>query len=375
MSMPFIDLHAQLARIREDLDRRMSAVIDHGRFIMGPEVRELEQQLAGFCGRGRAIGVSSGTDALLLAYMALGVGPGDAVLVPAFTFLAPAEVAVLLGAMPVFVDVDPVTFNMNPDKADEAVAELQARGGAQPRAIAAVDLFGIPADYPRLTALAQEHGLALIEDAAQSFGASRFDRTAGAFGDVACTSFFPAKPLGCLGDGGMCFTDDEELERRLRSLLNHGSGAERYEHVRVGINGRLDTIQAAALQAKMAVFPDEVEERNAVAARYHELLAGVDGLSLPAVPDGCTSVWAQYSVLARDGRHRQELLDKLAKAEIPYAIHYPRPVHLQPAYNQFGSGAGQCPVAEDLCERIFSLPMHPYLKEDDQVRIAEALQA
>ncbi|MGE4556742.1 MAG: DegT/DnrJ/EryC1/StrS family aminotransferase [Desulfovibrionaceae bacterium] len=374
MTIPFIDLKTQIARVRDDLDRRMAAVVEHGQFILGPEVKALESELAGFSGRSRAIGVSSGSDALLLALMALGVGPGDAVLVPAFTFVAPAEMAVLLGATPVFVDVDPVTFNMDPASAEQAVSELKKRPELRLKAIIAVDLFGVPAEFPRLAELAKEAGAALIEDAAQSFGAERFGRKSCSFGDISCTSFFPAKPLGCLGDGGMCFTDDEEIEAKIRSLLFHGCGEIRYEHVRIGVNGRLDTLQAAALQAKMTIFPDEIEKRNLVADRYRELLAGVKDLIAPQPPEGCTSVWAQYCVLSRDAAHRKALFAALDKEKIPHAIHYPMPLHQQPAYKQYADGPGQFPASESLCERIFALPMHPYLKEEDQARIAQALK-
>jgi len=411
--MDFIDLAAQQRRISEELKAGMAQVLAHGQYINGPEVRRLEETLAGYVGVRYAVGCASGTDALLMALMALGIGRGDAVFTTPFTFVATAEVISLLGATPVFVDIDPKTFNIDPAKLEEAivalkekalppppdarpspgVAAIQAafpnqriidrrigkgrraedRASAEasklrPRAVIPVDLFGLPADYDAIDAVAERHGLAVIEDAAQAFGGLYRGRRACSFGRIACTSFFPAKPLGCYGDGGMCFTNDEELDRILRSIRVHGQGSDKYENVRIGINGRLDTLQAAVLMAKFAIFPEEIEQRQVVAGRYGELLAGA--VKTPEVPEGYASVWAQYSVLARDSAERAALMARLKEAGIPTAIYYPKPLHLQGAFTGLGDREGSFPVSEDCAGRIFSLPMHPYLAADDQQRIA-----
>jgi dTDP-4-amino-4,6-dideoxygalactose transaminase len=387
--MDFIDLKAQQARIRGLIEDNIRAVLDHGKYVMGPEIQALEDKLGDFVGSRHAVACSSGTDALLMALMALDIGPGDAVFTTPFTFIATAEVISLLGAVPVFVDIDPQTFNIDPDKLEDAVEALRSGGAEQPalpglpngrdakltpRAIIAVDLFGLPCDYDRLEAVAERFGLELIEDAAQSFGAEFRYQKACSFGDVACTSFFPAKPLGCYGDGGMVFTRDDDLAERLQSIRIHGQGRDKYENVRIGINGRLDTIQAAVLLAKFDIFPEEIEARGEVAKRYSRLLSdGGSELVLPLTPQGYKSVWAQYSVLAKSREDRAEIQEKLKKAGVPTAVYYPTPLHLQTAYASLGYAKGAFPVSEDAADRIFSLPMHPYLNERDQRVIVDAI--
>ncbi|MDA8123798.1 MAG: DegT/DnrJ/EryC1/StrS family aminotransferase [Deltaproteobacteria bacterium] len=409
--MDFIDLAAQQRRIADKLNANIARVLAHGQYINGPEVSRLEETLAGYVGRKHAVGCASGTDALLMALMALGIGPGDAVFTTPFTFVATAEVIKLLGATTVFVDIDPVTFNIDPEKLEAAIETVKANavwpppkpslgiqalqaafpdrriidrrvanrrqgenagGPPRPRAIIPVDLFGLPADYDAINAIAERHGLKIIEDAAQSFGGVYKGKKACAFGDVACTSFFPAKPLGCYGDGGMCFTDDAGLDELLRSIRVHGQGSDKYENVRIGINGRIDTLQAAIVQAKFEIFPDEIALRQEVAARYNELLTGI--VETPTVPEGYCSAWAQYSVLARNAEERDAMQASLKKAGVPTAIYYPKPLHRQGAFASLGCPAGAFPLSEDCAARIFSLPMHPYLAEADQRRIAALLK-
>lgn len=383
--MDFIDLKSQQHRIRPLLEERIRAVLDHGRYILGPEVEELEQTLARFVGTRHAVGCASGTDALLMFLMAYDVGRGHVVFTTPFTFIATAEVIALVGAVPVFVDVDPETFTMDPDKLRLAVEALrrgdrslhplpEAALGARPKGIIAVDLFGVPADYPQLETIAEEEGLFVLEDAAQSFGARLHGVPACRFGHGAATSFFPAKPLGGYGDGGMCFTDDEAVAERLLSLRVHGQGSHRYEHVRLGLNGRLDTLQAAVLLAKWTLFEEECRLRRNVADRYTALLEELrPDLVVQKVPEGAESVWAQYSVLAPSSNERDAIRQRLQEAGIPTAVYYPVPLHLQPAFAPLGYKSGDFPVSEDLAGRIVSLPMHPYLEPDVQERIVKAL--
>lgn len=389
--MQFIDLAAQQRRIKEQIDARIQRVLAHGRYIMGPEVQELEEQLASYVGTRHALGCASGTDALLLGLMSYGLGPGDAIFTTPFTFIATAEVISLLGATPVFVDIDPVTFNLDPGRLKLAIQALKAGDPAihplpygrkmgsrelaalRPRGIIPVDLFGLPADYDRLQTIAADHDLFVIEDAAQSFGAAYRGRKAGSLGHIACTSFFPAKPLGGYGEGGMCFTEDDRLQEMMRSLRVHGQGQSQYDHDRIGMNGRLDSLQAAVLLAKFGIFPEEVELRQQVARRYTDQLASCPRLRTPAVPAGCLSVWAQYSLLAENGEHRAALQQKLKDAGIPTAIYYPKPLHVQTAFTALGYQAGDFPVSEDCASRIFSLPMHPYLQAAEQEEIAALL--
>jgi len=362
--LDFIDLKAQQQLIFSSLQKRIQRVLAHGQYIMGPEVQELEAQLAAYVGVKHAISCSSGTDALLMSLMAYGVGSGDAIFTTPFTFIATAEVIQLLGATPVFVDIEPRTFNMDPGALAEAIVALphnRRTGHLKPRGIIPVDLFGQPADYDQINALARQHGLFVLEDAAQSFGATYKGKRAGALAEVAATSFFPAKPLGSYGDGGAIFTDNDDLATVLRSIRIHGQGAHPYENVRIGVNGRLDTLQAAILLAKLEVFEQEVAARQKVAQRYSQALQGV--VEVPYIALDCTSVWAQYSVLTENRETRQQ---KLKEAGIPSAIYYPLPLHLQGAFAHLEYQPHDFPVSESVSGRILSLPMHPYLTEAEQ---------
>ena len=380
--MQFIDLGSQQKLIRDKIETNIQAVLAHGKYIMGPEIKELEERLAEFVGIEHAVACSSGTDALLLALMACGVGAGDAILTSPFTFIATAEAISLLGATPVFVDIDPKTFNLDPKHLEKAITALQKSSTDYPlpaispsslraKGIVTVDLFGLPGDYDSINAIAKKNSLFVIEDAAQSFGAQYKGKRTCSLGDIACASFFPAKPLGCYGDGGMCFTNNENLAQVMRSLSLHGQGSHKYENVRIGINGRLDTLQAAILHAKFDIFPKEIELRQEVAKRYTKLLSKLNnGVVPPHIPSRIQSAWAQYSILAKDERHRSELQTKLKEAGIPTAIYYPKPLHLQQAFQNLGYKEGHFPMSEDCSRRIFSLPMHPYLKSEEQERIA-----
>jgi UDP-2-acetamido-2-deoxy-ribo-hexuluronate aminotransferase len=379
--MQFIDLKEQQKRIRTKIDRNISAVLDHGQYILGPEVRELERQLAEYVGVKHALSCASGTDALLMALMAYDVGPGDAVFTTPFTFVATAEVISLLGATPIFVDIEPDTFNINPDCLTEAIAALEERNPGKyplpdgfekltPRGIIPVDLFGQAADYDRINALAKDKGLFVIEDAAQSFGAEYKSKKACSLAHVAATSFFPAKPLGCYGDGGMVFTDDEKLANKLDSIRVHGKGTDKYDNIRIGINGRCDTLQAAILLAKFEIFPEEIILRQEAASRYNQLLGASGKITCPVVRDGNLSAWAQYSLLIDD---RDAMLESLKAAQIPTAVYYPKPLHVQGAYAYLGYRPDDFPVSMKSASHIFSLPMHPYLSKQDQERIADVI--
>ena len=368
--IPFIDLQAQRARIKDKIDAAIARVLDHGGFIMGPEVKELEGQLAAFCGAGHAIGCSSGTDAVLLPLMAKGVGPGDAVFVPAFTFTATAEVVALLGATPVFVDVTPDTYTLDPASLEAAVDMIEGEGVLKPKAVIGVGLFGQPADYRAINALAHGRGLFVIDDAAQSFGATLDGKAVGTLADFTATSFFPAKPLGCYGDGGAVFTDDAEAVAVMRSILAHGKGTEKYDNVRIGINARLDTLQAAILIEKLAIFPDEIVARQRVADAYNAAFAET-GLITPTVLSGGTSVWAQYTLQSED---RDGVVKRIKDAGVPIAIYYPRAMTDQTAYQDYPVAPGGVPVSRALAQRVFSLPMHPYLEGDVQGRVIDAVK-
>ena len=375
MSIPFIDLKAQYALIEDVVRKGIDGVLEHGAYVMGPEIAEIENRLSNYSAVRHAVGCASGTDALIMALMALEVGPGDAVFTSPFTFMATAETIALLGATPVFVDVDPVTFNIDPDALRRKIGEIKdTRSDLTPKGVIAVDIFGQPADYDRIEPLAHNNGLFLIVDAAQSFGATYKGKPVCSLGDMACTSFFPAKPLGCYGDGGMVFAHNDELYKLLLSIRVHGMGEDRYENVRLGINGRIDSIQAAVLLAKFDIFPEELVKRQEVADRYEKLLADVEDFVTPVVAEECTSAWAQYSVLSRDAAHRTELMDRLKANGIPAAIYYPTSLHLQKAFAYLGYKPGDMPVSEEVGERIFSLPMHPYLTESDQETIAKVLK-
>ncbi len=369
--LDFIDLKAQQERLRPQLMERLRRVLEHGQYILGPEVFELEERLAAYVGVRHAITCASGTDALLMTLMAWGIGPGDAVFTTPFTFVATLEVICLVGATPVLVDIDPRTYNLDPQALERSLAEFGRQPRTEslrPRAVIPVDLFGQPADYERLNALAARHGLLVLEDAAQSFGAEYRGRKAGALAHAGATSFFPAKPLGGYGDGGAIFTDDDGLAEALRSIRVHGQGRHRYEHVRLGLNGRLDTLQAAVLLCKLEIFPEEVARRREVAERYSQALA--DAFITPYVAPECRPVWAQYSL---QSPRREELRARLEAAGVPTAVYYPLPLHLQPAYAFLGYQAGDFPVSEGVAQRIFSLPMHPYLSPADQERIIRLL--
>jgi UDP-2-acetamido-2-deoxy-ribo-hexuluronate aminotransferase len=369
--MEFIDLRQQYRRNKARIDARIQFVLEHGRFIMGPEVAELETRLADYAGVPHAVTCANGTDALQLSLMAAGVGPGDYVITTPFTFFATVEAIMMLGAVPLFSDVDPNSFNLCPERLEDTIRIQRTQLGSQLKAVIAVDIFGLPADYEAIEGVCNRAGLFLIEDAAQSFGAAQGQRRAGSFGDIATTSFFPAKPLGCYGDGGAVFTHSRELAETLRSLRVHGQGENKYRNVRVGMNSRLDSIQAAILLEKLAIFDAELEARQTVAKRYREQLP--DGLQCQQVADGMQSAYAQFSVRARDGS-RDQYVARLQSSRIPVQIYYPVPLHLQPALSQCGFTPGQFPVSEAIAEDVFSLPMHPYLDENSQHQIIAALQ-
>ena len=372
--IPFIDLGAQYRLIQDEVEAAVLRVLRSGQYIMGPEVDALEKELARFVGVRHAVSCASGTDALVMALMAKGVGPGDAVFTTPFTFMASAEAISLVGATPIFVDVDPTTFNIDPGALGKTARVKH--DDLTPRGIIAVDLFGLPADYAAIEQVANDHELFVIEDAAQSFGATHGNRRAGALASIGATSFFPAKPIGCYGDGGALFTDDDELADLLRSIRVHGQGADRYEHVRIGLTGRLDALQAAILSVKLKILPDELEQRQRVAAAYGRAIqeAGLP-LEIPTIPEGYGSAWAQYSLLAKDAEARTAFQAQLSAAGIPTGVYYPKPLHLQAAFASLGYSRGDLPVAESLSERVFSLPMHPYLSEEDIQTIVEAMHA
>ena len=369
--MQFIDLKAQQKRIKAKIDHRVQSVLNHGKYIMGPEVFELEEKLADYVGIKHCISCSSGTDALLIPLLAKSFGHGDAIITTPFTYIATAEVISLIGATPVFVDIYPKTFNINPKGIIKAIKEAKSKG-LKPRAIIPVDLFGLPARYRMIEKIAQENNLFIIEDAAQGFGGEIRGRKAGSFGDVATTSFFPAKPLGCYGDGGAIFTNDDNLAESMKSVRVHGGGVDKYENIRVGINGRLDTIQAAILLEKFKIFKnDEIILRNEVAKYYSKNIN--DNLETPFTPDNYLSSWAQYSILASSNLERDLIMGKLTDNKIPNVIYYRIPLHLQKVYKDLGYEEGDFPEAETVASKIFSIPMHPYLNKNQQDYIIEVL--
>ncbi len=365
----FIDLAAQQKLIAPELHAAMAKVLAHGQYILGPEVRELEAQLAAFADVPFAVTCGSGTDALMMLLMAAGVGPGDAVICPAFTFAASAETIALVGASPVFVDVCVDDFNMDPVSFEAAIAAAKA-AGLTPKGVMPVDLFGQPARYAEITAIARKHGLWVLADAAQSFGATLDNRRVGAIGDFAATSFFPAKPLGCYGDGGAIFVHDEEMRDILLSIRVHGQGRDKYENTRLGLTARMDTLQAAILIEKLKLFPSEVEARERVARRYDQLLG--KRIQTPLVRPGATSVWAQYTILVDD---RDTVIERLKADGVPTAIYYPRPLHQQPPYANYPVSPKGLPVTEAICKRVLSLPMHGYLDEPTQDYIIDRVLA
>ena len=370
--IPFLDLKAQQARIAVDLRRRLDTVLEHCQFVLGPEVRELEAELARFCGAKHCVSVSSGTDALQIAMMAEDIGRGDAVFLPAFTYTATAEVPLVLGATPVFVDVDPRTFQIDPVHLRKRIADVRAAGKLKPRAIVGVDLFGQPADWPALVEIARENDLFLLDDLAQSFGGSLHGKMLGTQADATATSFFPSKPLGAYGDGGALFTESDDRADLYRSLRTHGEGKTRYEVLRTGMNGRLDSIQAAVLLAKLAVFPDELRARERIATVYDQRLG--NALTTPKRVPNSTSAWAIYAVLLRDEAARDRMQAALKADGVPTAIYYPRPLHRQPAYSAQHDGEAM-PVSDDLAGRIMALPTHPDLTDQDVERICDSVLA
>lgn len=368
--IPFIDLQAQRRRLGSALDDAVKAAVEGGQWILGPQVAELERDLARWADVKHAIACANGTDALLLILRAWNVGPGDAVFVPAFTFAASGEVVALAGATPIFVDVLPDTFNMDAKSLEAAIALVKRDGKLRPKVVMPVDLFGQPADYRALAPIARAEGLKLLCDTAQGFGGLLDGKRAGAIGDAAATSFFPAKPLGCYGDGGACFTNDDQLKDVLLSLRMHGQGGDRYEHVRIGYNSRLDTIQAAILIEKLKIFDEEITLRNKVAQRYDEAFAGSNRLIAPQIIEGAVSTWAQYTLQVEN---RAKFQTDLKAAGIPTAVYYPIPLSKQKAYGHYPSAA--TPVSDRLSERVVSLPMHPYLEPEVQDRIISAVLA
>ena len=366
--IPFIDLNAQRARIKDRIDTAVMKVLDEGRYILGPEVTELEARLAEFAGIGRALGCANGTDAILIPLMAMGIGRGDAVFVPSFTFAATAEVVVLAGATPVFVDIDPDTYNMSATSLSEAIEAVQKAGELTPRAVIAVDLFGQPADYPALAPIARDHGLKLISDCAQAYGSTLDGKASLHWADVLTVSFYPAKPLGAYGDGGAVLCKDDDLYATMKSVRVHGEGASRYEYARIGLNSRLDTIQAAILLAKLDVFSDEIRMRQAVADAY---AAGFgNAVRTPHIITGAQSTWAQYTIEVAE---RDAFRAHLAEQGVPTAIYYPIPLHMHEPYAACPRAPRGLPATEAAALRVVSLPMHPDMPADDTNRVVTAV--
>lgn len=366
----FVDLAAQQEHIRARVEAAMTKVLDHGQYVMGPEVAELEALLSSHSGAAHTVACSSGTDALAMVLMAKNLRPGQAIFCPAFTFVATAEVVAWLGAHVWFVDVDAETFNIDPASLEIAIAGAR-QAGHEPVGVIPVDLFGIPADYDAVSKIAAREGLWVLGDAAQSYGARYHNRRVGTLAMATATSFFPAKPLGAYGDGGAIFTDDTDLAETLRSILFHGKGTSQYDNVRVGMTGRIDTMQAAILIEKLAIFDDEIEARNRIAARYSAQLGS--HVATPAVPEGLQSVWAQYTLKLPQGADRAAIQASMKEKGVPSAVYYAKPLHRQDAYSHHGIAGGELPVTDMLADCVLSLPMHPYLDEDTQDRVTEAL--
>lgn len=372
--MQFRDLKKQYEILKPEIDAALADVIDSSRFISGPQVKELEVQLAEYVGVKHCITCGNGTDAITLAMMAWGIGEGDAVFVPDFTFFSSGECPAIVGATPIFVDVDQRTFNLDPLKLEQAIQTILSEGEYTPKAVVAVDLFGLPADFPAIKTICEKYGLLLLEDGAQGFGGSINGKMACSFGDIATTSFFPAKPLGCYGDGGAIFTDNDEWASLLRSLTVHGkSGNDKYNNIRIGMNSRLDTIQAALLMPKFKAFREyEIDAVNHAADKYTELLAD-SGLVTPFIPEGYVSSWAQYTVQLSDSINRAKLIEHLKSKGIPSMVYYAKPMHLQGAFKGKRSAVADCPVTETLCKTVLSLPMHPYLKDEEISSVVNAI--
>ncbi|MET3615047.1 dTDP-4-amino-4,6-dideoxygalactose transaminase [Rhizobium aquaticum] len=370
MAINFIDLAAQQAGIRAKLDTAIATVLDQGNYIMGPQVKSFEAGLSDFCGAKHSLSCANGTDALSLALMALGVKAGDAVFVPSFTFAATAEVVPFIGATPIFVDVHPDTFNLDTASLKRGIEEA-GRLGLTPKCVIPVDLFGLPADFNGIIPIARENGMSVIDDAAQGFGARYHNRVVGSLADITTTSFFPAKPLGCYGDGGAVFTDNDETAKLIDSYRVHGKGSHKYDNERIGMNSRLDTLQAAILIEKLAIFADEIDKRQAVAKRYSDALRGT--FEVPHIPDGLVSTWAQYTLKTASEEARTAFQDKAKAAGVPTTVYYPVPLHLQTAFKAFPRDPNGLAVSEDLAKRVISLPMHPYLDTETQDTIINAI--
>jgi dTDP-4-amino-4,6-dideoxygalactose transaminase len=369
--VPFIDLNAQRQRLGTSIDEAVTRVLNHCQFINGPEVIKLETELAKYCGAKHVISCASGTDALMMVLMAKQIGPGDAVLCPSFTFCATGEAVALVGASPVFVEVDEVTFNISPESVKRGIATAR-KAGLKPRAIIPVDLFGQPADLDAINAIAEAEGLFVLEDAAQAFGATYKGKRIGTSALATTTSFFPAKPLGCFGDGGAIFTDDDQLAEDLRSIRIHGQGSDKYDNVRLGITGRLDTIQAAVLLEKLKIFDDEIAARNKVADRYARSLGNL--VTVPRVAEGNTSIWACYVIRLPKGTDRDAFANALKAQGVPTAIYYAKSMHMQTAYRDYPVVDGGLPVCEALSADVISLPVHAYLDEATQDRVIQAVR-
>ena len=367
--MEFLDLKTQQKRIRKPLEKRLNTILDHGAYIMGPEVFELEEKLADYCGVKHAISCSSGTDALLIPLMAWGIGPGDAVFTTPFTYVATAEVISILGATPVFVDVYESTFNIDCEKLESSINKVIKEGKLKPKAIIPVDLFGLPARYRLIDQIAKKYNLKVIEDAAQSFGGSIRDKTVGVFGDVAATSFYPAKPLGCYGDGGAIFTNDDHLAEECKAIRIHGTKKDKYNSEMVGLNGRLDSIQAAVLLEKLSIFDDELKMRNEVNSYYRKYLNNAQHH-----PKGYQSAHALFSIVLGSNNIRENLIERLSQKKIPTVIYYKFPIHLMKAFQCLGYQEGSLPISENLSYSIVSLPMHPYLTGADIDFIVDAIK-
>lgn len=371
--MQFRDLKKQYQVLKSEMDAAIGRVLEASNYISGKQVSELEAELAEYVGKKHCITCGNGTDALTLALMAWNIGEGDAVFVPDFTFFSSAETAAYEGATPVFTDILEDTFNMDPDSLERAVKAVLAEGKLTPKAIVTVDLFGLPADYDRIRAIADKYGLYILEDAAQGFGGQYHGKRAGSFGDIATTSFFPAKPLGCYGDGGAIFTDNDEWAALLRSYRIHGKGSDKYDNVRIGMNSRLDTLQAAVLQVKLKAFKDyELQDTDAIAAKY---AAGLkDCVKVPVIPEGLGSGWAQYSILLKDEKEREEVQAYLKENDVPSMIYYPRGMHQQTAFAGCNLYGEEFPVTSKVCGRVLALPLSPYLTEEDQQKVIRLIR-
>ena len=381
--MQFIDLKSQYKLLKEKIDSNIHTVLDHGQYVMGPEVIALEAELAKYAGTKHCVSCSSGTDALVMALMAHGIGEGDVVITTPFTFIATAEAIKFVGATPLFIDIDIETFNISPKLVEETLNDISANKNTihakictdikNIKAIISVDLFGLPANATKINKIAKDFGLIVIEDAAQGFGGSIDGNKAGSLADIGCTSFFPAKPLGCYGDGGAIFTDSDDIANTLKSIRVHGQGEDKYQNVRLGLTGRLDTIQAAVLLPKLEVFDVEIEQRQNVAKLYTANLADVDGITTPSIPDGYVSAWAQYTLMAKDDNHRTLIMEHLKNNDIPVAVYYPIPLHEQKVFESLGYNSKDFPTSSNAAQRVFSLPMHPYLESKDIETICDLI--